>query len=130
MNYFTYELAHMAMSPLRWGAEGLKMQLESPLNPFRDMLVPRMMAASCEVFENVTRRYGKPDWGIKDTKVYGMTVPVKEEVVYRKPFCNLIHFERDRAVNTFEVVISDLKQLTDLMRTIEQLHGVYSVERI
>jgi len=36
----------------------------------------------------------------------------------------------DRAVNTFEVVIKDLKQLTDLMRTIEQLHGVFSVERI
>jgi GTP pyrophosphokinase len=36
----------------------------------------------------------------------------------------------DRAVNTFEVVISDLKQLTELMRTIERLHGVYSVERI
>jgi guanosine-3',5'-bis(diphosphate) 3'-pyrophosphohydrolase len=36
----------------------------------------------------------------------------------------------DRAVNTFEVVISDLKQLTELMRTIERLHGVFSVERI
>ncbi|MDQ3266352.1 MAG: bifunctional (p)ppGpp synthetase/guanosine-3',5'-bis(diphosphate) 3'-pyrophosphohydrolase [Myxococcota bacterium] len=36
----------------------------------------------------------------------------------------------DRAVNTFEVVISDLKQLTDLMRTIERLNGVFSVERI
>ncbi|MFZ5469212.1 MAG: RelA/SpoT family protein [Myxococcota bacterium] len=36
----------------------------------------------------------------------------------------------DRAVNTFEVTISDLKQLTDLMRSIESLSGVYSVERI
>ncbi len=36
----------------------------------------------------------------------------------------------DRAVNTFEVTISDLKQLTELMRTIESLSGVYSVERI
>lgn len=36
----------------------------------------------------------------------------------------------DRAVNTFEVVISDLKQLTELMRSIEKLTGVYSVERI
>jgi len=36
----------------------------------------------------------------------------------------------DRAVNTFEVTISDLKQLTELMRTIEGLSGVYSVERI
>jgi GTP diphosphokinase / guanosine-3',5'-bis(diphosphate) 3'-diphosphatase len=36
----------------------------------------------------------------------------------------------DRAVNTFEVTISDLKQLTDLMRSIESLSGVFSVERI
>lgn len=36
----------------------------------------------------------------------------------------------ERAVNTFEVGISDLKQLTDVMRKIEQLSGVYSVERL
>jgi guanosine-3',5'-bis(diphosphate) 3'-pyrophosphohydrolase len=36
----------------------------------------------------------------------------------------------DRAVNTFEVVIKDLKQLTELMRTIERLNGVFSVDRI
>jgi GTP pyrophosphokinase len=36
----------------------------------------------------------------------------------------------DRAVNTFEVTISDLKQLTDLIRSIERLTGVHSVERI
>ncbi len=36
----------------------------------------------------------------------------------------------DRAVNTFEVTISDLKQLTELMRSIEKLTGVFSVERV
>ena len=36
----------------------------------------------------------------------------------------------DRAVNTFEVTISDLKQLNELMRSIEKLNGVHSVERI
>ncbi len=36
----------------------------------------------------------------------------------------------ERAVNTFEVSISDLKQLNDVMRSIEQLDGVYSVERV
>jgi guanosine-3',5'-bis(diphosphate) 3'-pyrophosphohydrolase len=36
----------------------------------------------------------------------------------------------DRAVNTFEVTISDLKQLNDLMRSIEKLSGVFSVERL
>ncbi len=33
-------------------------------------------------------------------------------------------------VNTFEVTISDLKQLTDVIRTIERLNGVHSVQRV
>ncbi len=36
----------------------------------------------------------------------------------------------DRAVNTFEVTISDLKQLTDVMQTIERIQGVFAVERV
>jgi GTP diphosphokinase / guanosine-3',5'-bis(diphosphate) 3'-diphosphatase len=36
----------------------------------------------------------------------------------------------ERAVNTFEVTIADLKQLNDLMRSIEKLSGVFSVERV
>ncbi len=36
----------------------------------------------------------------------------------------------DRAVNTFEVSISDLKQLKDCILAIERIQGVYSVERI
>src|SRR6266852_5072813 len=35
----------------------------------------------------------------------------------------------DRAVNTFEVNVTDLKQLTDVMRSIERISGVYAVER-
>jgi poly(3-hydroxybutyrate) depolymerase len=86
------------MAPLRWSAQGLKMQLQSPLNPFRGMLLPRVLAASCELFENVTRRYGKPEWGIKETKIFGMPVPINEEIVYRKAFCNLVHFDREEKV--------------------------------
>ncbi len=33
-------------------------------------------------------------------------------------------------MNTFEVTISDLKQLNELMRSIEKLTGVFSVERL
>ncbi|MCL2259673.1 MAG: bifunctional (p)ppGpp synthetase/guanosine-3',5'-bis(diphosphate) 3'-pyrophosphohydrolase [Proteobacteria bacterium] len=35
-----------------------------------------------------------------------------------------------RAVNTFEVGVSDLKQLNELMRSLEKLDGVFSVERL
>lgn len=97
-HYESYELAHRVMAPLRWGAQGLKMQLQSPFNPFRNLLLPRMMAASCELFENVTRRYGKPEWGIKETKIFGMPVPINEQIVYSKPFCNLVHFDREEKV--------------------------------
>ena len=36
----------------------------------------------------------------------------------------------DRAVNTFEVAISDLKQLQGVMTAIERIKGVFAVERV
>jgi GTP pyrophosphokinase len=36
----------------------------------------------------------------------------------------------DRAVNEFEVTIGDLKQLKDVMRSIERIDGVHSVQRL
>ncbi len=36
----------------------------------------------------------------------------------------------DRAVNTFEVTVSDVKQLNELIRSIERLQGVHSVARV
>ena len=36
----------------------------------------------------------------------------------------------ERAVNTFEVSVPDLKQLTDVMRSLEKVEGVHSVERV
>ncbi|MDX2265204.1 MAG: polyhydroxyalkanoate depolymerase [Hyphomicrobiales bacterium] len=98
MNYQAYEMAHALVAPMRWGLKGLKYQLESPFNPFRSTVAARSIAAGCEVLENITRRYGKPEFGIKETKVGGMPVPIREEIVLRKPFCNLVHFDRDASV--------------------------------
>ncbi len=36
----------------------------------------------------------------------------------------------DRAVNTFEVSVGDLKQLTSVMKNIERIDGVFTVERV
>jgi guanosine-3',5'-bis(diphosphate) 3'-pyrophosphohydrolase len=36
----------------------------------------------------------------------------------------------DRAVNTFEVTVSDLKQLNEVMQSIERISGVFTVERV
>lgn len=98
MHYYTYELAHTLLHPVRLMTRALKAQVEMPLNPFAATEVGKSIAAACEVFEGMTRRYGKPEFGIKETKVHGLTVPVREEVVLQKTFCNLLHFDRDEAV--------------------------------
>ena len=98
MNYHAYEFAHTAIAPLRWGAKSLKFQIESPFNPFRNTPAGRNLRAGCEVFENITRRYRKPDFAIRETSVHGQMAAVREEVVVAKTFCKLVHFARDEAV--------------------------------
>ena len=98
MNYYTYELAHALMHPVRLMTRAMKAQLDTPLNPFSNTEFAKNVSAACEVFEGMTRRYGKPEFGIKETKVHGLTVPVREEVVLKKTFCKLLHFDRDESV--------------------------------
>lgn len=95
MQYHMYEAAHAVMAPMRVSARLVKHQLRSPFNPFSVTPMAKQIAAACDVFESVTRRYGKPEWGIESTRVGGLTVPVHDEVVHTKPFCNLVHFKRD-----------------------------------
>lgn len=96
--YLAYELAHMMIQPMRIAAKMVKQQAELPFNPFAKTPMMRQLAAACEVFEGVTRRYGKPDWGITSTRIHGLEVPVREETVMSKPFCNLVHFDRAEEV--------------------------------
>lgn len=95
MHYYAYELAHTIVRPLRFTAEAVKYCVESPFNPISATPLGRIISAACEVFENVTRRYGKPQFSLKETKVCGVRVPLTEEIVLAKPFCNLIHFRRE-----------------------------------
>lgn len=98
MQYYTYELAHALLHPVRLMSRALKTQMEFPLNPLSATPFGKQIAAACEVFEGVTRRYGKPEFGIKETSIYGLEVPVREEVILSKTFCDLVHFNRDETI--------------------------------
>ena len=98
MNYYAYEMAHAFVTPFRFGMQALRHTLEWPLNPVSNTQFGKNMVAACEVFENLTRRYGKPEFGIKSVQMSGLTVPIRQEIVFAQPFCNLIHFARDEAV--------------------------------
>lgn len=97
MNYYAYEMAHAFMSPVRFGVQALRHTLGWPLNPMAYTTAGKNMMAACEVFENITRRYGKPEFGINNVSLSGFNVAVREEIALSRPFCNLIHFARDAA---------------------------------
>jgi poly(3-hydroxybutyrate) depolymerase len=95
MLYSAYELGYAAMTPARVAA-GLGARFwRSTLNPMADTWVARSAAAALDVFENATRRYPKPQWGLDATTVNGVEVPVSIEIAASRSFCDLIRFRRD-----------------------------------
>ncbi|MCO5063837.1 MAG: polyhydroxyalkanoate depolymerase [Rhizobiaceae bacterium] len=99
MFYQLYEMNYAALQPFRALSDATRILYTNPLNPWSHTPMGRMIAASAELFERSTRRYGKPAFGIDAIKVDFKSIPVVEEIVWSKPFCNLIHFERDLPKN-------------------------------
>ena len=84
MQYHAYELAHAWITPMRAAAQGMKLALDLPFNPIGKTLWGRHTAAACDVFEGLTRRYGKPEFGLETVTVKGETVAVRESVPLSK----------------------------------------------
>ncbi len=79
---------------MRAACDVTKLYFRNPLNPLAHTVVGRNISAACEVFERSTRRYGKPEFGLDETVVDGVRVAVRERVAWKRPFCELLHFER------------------------------------
>ncbi|KNY15015.1 MULTISPECIES: polyhydroxyalkanoate depolymerase [unclassified Shinella] len=94
MYYQLYELNHAVMAPWRAVADQMRIAFRNPLNPVSHTYFGRTMAAGFEVLERTTRRYGKPEFDLPTTLIDGQSVSVHEKIVWQRPFCNLIHFER------------------------------------
>jgi poly(3-hydroxybutyrate) depolymerase len=91
--YQWYELNHAAVAPWRAAAGLGRAFWQMPSNPLAQTALGRSIAASLEVFERVTRRYEKREFGIGEIGWNGKPMPVAERVVWEKPFCRLLHFE-------------------------------------
>jgi poly(3-hydroxybutyrate) depolymerase len=92
--YHWFEASHAFMSPYRAMADATRIALKNPINPWSHTEFGKQMAAACEVFERTTRRYAKPAFNLPSALVGGERVAVTEKVVWKRPFCDLIHFER------------------------------------
>jgi poly(3-hydroxybutyrate) depolymerase len=93
-SYQWHELAYLAWAPARAASDVARAWFKNPLNPFTHTPFGRNVAASAELFERLTRRYGKPIFGLDHTIVDGTTVPIVEKVAWQNTFCRLLHFER------------------------------------
>jgi len=96
MLYHVHELQHLMLSPYRAWLHASR----AAVAPWRSQPLMRPVAAGLEMAERLTRRYGKPEFGIHETQVAGaegtvQTVRVREEVIDESPFCNLLHFKKD-----------------------------------
>ncbi len=97
MLYALYEAGYYASTPLRAAARLTRDFWSSPLNPARESELGRRFYAGADLFANLTRRYGKPAWGIDSVEIDGQSVRVRPTEVWSSPWCKLTHFARDMA---------------------------------
>ena len=92
--YQLYELAHAAIAPARAVSDATNFVFRNPWNPFANTPIGRNISAGAELFERMTRRYGKPAFGLAEVASDGASYPVLEEIAWSRPFCNLLRFAR------------------------------------
>ena len=95
MLYALHELAYNSAVPFRMGAQMARQFWTSPLNPAADTALARTAFASAELFESLSRRYGRPQWKLDFVEINGRPVSVSQETVWSSPWCNLVRFVRN-----------------------------------
>ncbi len=92
--YHAYETVHMMVSPARGVSDAMQLAFKNPASPLTYTPFGRSVAAACELFERSTRRYGKPAFDLPQTTMEGVKVAVEQKVVWERPFCKLVYFDR------------------------------------
>ncbi|MEJ0066950.1 MAG: polyhydroxyalkanoate depolymerase [Caulobacteraceae bacterium] len=95
MLYSLHEAAYNSATPVRIAAGAARDFWGSPLNPASNSKWGRTLFASSEMLSNLTRRYGRPSWGIEQVTVKQQRVAVRQEVVWKSPWVKLRRFSRE-----------------------------------
>ena len=93
--YTAVEASRMQVSPLRQIIQSNQNWYSHSLNPVAHTNFGQTMRASLEIAERITRHYSKPSFEASSTIVGGKEYKVNEKVCMSKPFCNLLHFEKE-----------------------------------
>jgi len=93
-SYEMHEMAHLALAPARAVSDAARTWIESPINPLSYTAAGRNLVASAKIFERLTRRYEKPAFDLATTAIGGKIIPIVERAAWERPFCKLLHFEK------------------------------------
>lgn len=122
MLYSLYEAGFYAAAPLRAAALITRDFWSSPLNPARESEAARRIYAGADLFVNLTRRYGRPDWGVHEVKIDGRPVRVTEETVWSSPWVKLTRFARDAG----DLRLAGRRELEPAVLLVAPLSGHYA----
>jgi len=95
MIYSLHEAGYYGAAPLRAAAIATRNLWGSAFNPLSQSPIGRRIYASAELFSNVTRRYGKPEWRTDSVVINDTNVRVRAIEDWSSPWVKLLRFERD-----------------------------------
>jgi poly(3-hydroxybutyrate) depolymerase len=94
MLYNAYEWQRAWFAGLGSIAQTSSEWLLSPANPLAYVGTSPVVARALEVFAHAAAPRGKPDFGLTTTIIDGTSIAVSEDILIRKPFGQLKHFNR------------------------------------
>jgi poly(3-hydroxybutyrate) depolymerase len=94
MLYEVREAQRAVLTPVSNWAGAMSKLYSSPYSPFSYTPLATRAAAGFELLHRLGKEYEKPAFGLATTTIDGIEVPVEERVTLDKPFCRLLHFER------------------------------------
>jgi poly(3-hydroxybutyrate) depolymerase len=144
MLYQIHEFQRALLSPLTAWAQAASKSFVNPSSPLSLVPGANRWAAAYELIYRLGKDYEKPEFDIKHVVKDGHQIPVVEQVVLSKPFCNLVRFKRyaddSEAVGSMKQEPSVLicaplsghhaTLLRDTVRTMLQDHKVYITDWI
>jgi poly(3-hydroxybutyrate) depolymerase len=105
MLYEAYQVHSDVLGPVRLMAETFRCLLNQPWPLFGNGPFVRSASAAMELLSNAGMSHARPDFGIHTVLIDGEEVGVTEEIAASEPFCNLLHFRKDKACEAPTILV-------------------------
>jgi len=105
MLYEAYQVHNDVLGPVRLMAETFRCLLNQPWLWFANAPLIRGASAAMELLSNAGMSHARPDFGIRTVLIEGQEVAVTEEIAAADPFCNLLHFRKDKPCEAPRILV-------------------------